>query len=180
VDTAGLRTASDKAETEGVRRAQRAMETADVVVVMLDRSRVLDDRDRELLATTASRTRVVIANKIDLPPAWTLDEAGVDAIEASLVTLDGLEAVRRAIGEAIVGCDDCREVPVVTNVRHVALLERARESLSRAQDRAAAGAPEEIVLVDLSDARGALEEITGRRTSEDVLRHIFATFCVGK
>jgi tRNA modification GTPase len=65
-------------------------------------------------------------------------------------------------------------------VRHVALLERARESLSRAQDRAAMGAPEEIVLVDLSDARGALEEITGARTSEDVLKHIFATFCVGK
>ena len=180
VDTAGLRAASDEAETEGVRRARRAMDTADVVVLMLDRSRALDDEDRGLISGTATRPRVVVANKMDLPAAWSLEEAGVPAVELSLVTRNGLEEVRRAIGEAILDCDDSREVPAVTNVRHVALLERARESLSRAQDRAETGAPEEIVLVDLSDARGALEEITGARTSEDVLKHIFATFCVGK
>jgi tRNA modification GTPase len=180
IDTAGLRAASDEAETEGVRRAQRAMDTADVVVVMLDRSRDLDDRDRELISTTATRPRVLVANKIDLPSAWTAETAAVEAVELSLRTREGLDEVRGAIGQAILGCDDAREIPAVTNVRHIALLERARESLSRAQDRAAAGAPEEIVLVDLSDARAALEEITGKRTSEDVLRHIFATFCVGK
>jgi tRNA modification GTPase len=180
LDTAGLRAASDAAETEGVRRAQRAIETADVVVVMLDRSRPLDDRDHDLLSTTRARSRVVVANKIDLPAAWTASDAGVATIELSLATREGLDDVRRAIGDALLGCDDRQEVPLVTNVRHVALLERAQESLGRAQDRAAAGAPEEIVLVDLSDARGALEEITGTRTSEDVLRHIFATFCVGK
>jgi tRNA modification GTPase len=180
IDTAGLRAASDEAETEGVRRARRAMETADVVILMLDRSRALDDEDRDLMSRTAARPRVVVANKADLPPAWSVDEARVPVVELSLVTLDGLEDVRHAIGEAILDCDDSREVPAVTNVRHVVLLERARESLSGAQGRAAMGAPEEIVLVDLSDARGALEEITGARTSEDVLKHIFATFCVGK
>jgi tRNA modification GTPase len=180
IDTAGLRAASDEAETEGVRRAQRAMDTADVVVVMLDRSRDLDDRDRELISRTATRPRVLVANKIDLPSAWTAETAAVEAVELSLRTREGLDEVRGAIGEAILGYDDAREIPAVTNVRHIALLERARESLSRALDRAAAGAPEEIVLVDLSDARAALEEITGKRTSEDVLRHIFATFCVGK
>jgi tRNA modification GTPase len=180
VDTAGLREASDEAETEGVRRAQRARDTADVVVVMLDRSRSLDGRDRELISATSARPRVVVANKIDLPAAWTSESARVPVVELSLATRDGLDDVRRAIATAILGCDDAQEVPLVTNVRHIALLERAQESLSRALDRAVVGAPEEIVLVDLSDARAALEEITGKRTSEDVLRHIFATFCVGK
>jgi tRNA modification GTPase len=180
IDTAGLRAASDAAETEGVRRAGRAIETADVIIVMLDRSRPLDDRDLDLLSTTAARRRIVVANKVDQSPAWQPGDVEVVAIELSLVTRDGLDDVRSAIGETILGCDDRREVPIVTNVRHVALLERAKESLSRAQARAAAGAPEEIVLVDLSDARTALEEITGKRTSEDVLRHIFTTFCVGK
>jgi tRNA modification GTPase len=180
IDTAGLRSASDEAESEGVRRARRASDTADVVVVMLDRSRALDDSDRELMSSTATRPRVLVANKIDLPPAWTADSACVAPVELSLATREGLDDVRRAIGEAILGCDEGREIPAVTNVRHVALLQRAQESLSRAQDGAAAGAPEEIVLVDLSSARAALEEITGKRTSEDVLRHIFATFCVGK
>jgi len=66
----------------------------------------------------------------------------------------------------------------MTNVRHIALVERAAGALRRARD--AAGAPEEFVLADLQDARGALEEITGRRTTEDLLAHVFARFCIGK
>jgi tRNA modification GTPase len=71
----------------------------------------------------------------------------------------------------------------VTNVRHAALLERARVALGRAGDAVeAAGGPvaEEFVLTDLQDARAALEEVTGKRTSEDLLRHIFSRFCIGK
>jgi tRNA modification GTPase len=180
VDTAGLRVPADAAEVEGVRRARRALDTADLAIVMLDRSRPLDCEDDELLAETASRLRVTIANKVDLPPAWPLERAGAEAIELSLVTGNGLEEVRRAIGCAILDCGDLRETPAITNVRHEALLERARASLVCAQERAAASAPEEIVLADVSEARGALEEITGARTSEDLLRHIFANFCVGK
>ena len=45
---------------------------------------------------------------------------------------------------------------------------------------AASGTPEEFVATDLADARGALEEVTGARTPDDVLRHIFETFCIGK
>jgi tRNA modification GTPase len=73
--------------------------------------------------------------------------------------------------------------PAITNLRHLALLERAHEALSRARAAAGAGGdtlPEEFVLADLQDARAALEEISGRRTSEDVLSHIFSRFCIGK
>ena len=76
-----------------------------------------------------------------------------------------------------------RDVPIVSNLRHAALLETARAALDRALDNLrAAGeqASEEIVIADLADARAAFEDITGRRTAEDVLRHIFANFCVGK
>ena len=73
--------------------------------------------------------------------------------------------------------------PAITNVRHIALVGRAHDALMRA--RAAAGAngdalSEEFVLADLQDARAALEEVSGRRTPDDVLAHIFARFCIGK
>jgi len=71
----------------------------------------------------------------------------------------------------------------VTNVRHAALLERARDALRRASEAIdAPGGPvsEEFILTDLQDAREALEEVTGKRTSEDLLRHIFSRFCIGK
>jgi tRNA modification GTPase len=76
-----------------------------------------------------------------------------------------------------------RDSAAVTNVRHAALLETARQALRRASeavDNPGGPVAEEFVLTDLQDARAALEEVTGQRTSEDLLRHIFSRFCIGK
>ena len=76
-----------------------------------------------------------------------------------------------------------RDRPAITNVRHIALVQRAHEALERARAAASAAGgalPEEFVLADLQQARAALEEITGRRTPDDLLTHIFERFCVGK
>jgi tRNA modification GTPase len=174
VDTAGLRESADAAEREGVARARRSAGIADLVLHV-------EDRSRPRLTDTASRTRarkeLYIANKADLPAAWR-DAA---AIEVSAVTGAGLDAVRQSIVAAL-DVDLQRDRPAITNVRHIALVERAHAALARARaalsvDRSL---PEEFVLADLAEARAALEEITGHRTSEDVLEHIFARFCVGK
>ena len=76
--------------------------------------------------------------------------------------------------------DGARDTPAVTNLRHVTLLESAREALVRARDAAADGAPEELIAADLAEARVTIEEITGRRTADDTLAAIFARFCIGK
>jgi hypothetical protein len=76
-----------------------------------------------------------------------------------------------------------RDVPWVTNLRHLELLERADKAVERARKaigESGSDLPEEFVLADLQDARGALEEVTGKRTTEDLLRHIFSRFCIGK
>ena len=90
--------------------------------------------------------------------------------------------MRRRIVEAL-DVDLLRDRPAITNVRHIALVERAHDALCRA--RAAVmgegvSRSEEFVLADLSDARAALEEVSGRRAPEDLLEHIFARFCIGK
>ena len=71
----------------------------------------------------------------------------------------------------------------MTNVRHIALVERAQAALTRARDAATADGgsmPEEFVLADLTEARAAFEEISGRRAPDDLLEHIFSKFCIGK
>ena len=73
-----------------------------------------------------------------------------------------------------------RDVPAISNVRHVALAERAHDVVVAVGEALSRGATEELALADLRDARHALEEITGRRTAEDLLHHIFGTFCIGK
>lgn len=187
IDTAGIRDAADEVEAEGVSRARRAWTTADLVMVVLDRSEPLEDSDFELLKETESGRRLVVVNKSDLPPAWTSTELGFPEAVASVSskTGDGVDGLRRQIRSTLEGgsAATARDTAAVTNVRHAALLERAREALRRACDAVESPGgpvPEEFVLTDLQDARAALEEVTGKRTSEDLLRHIFSRFCIGK
>ena len=185
VDTAGVRETSDEVESEGVARARRAWKTADLVLVVLDVSSPLEDEDFTLLRETGTIPRVIIGNKSDLPAAWRDGDIMSPLIRVSAKMGNGLDPLRREIRAALEGANPAtaRDTAAVTNVRHAALLERARLALQRACD--AVDAPdgpvaEEFVLTDLQDARSALEEITGKRTSDDLLRHIFSRFCIGK
>ena len=184
IDTAGVRDAGDEVEREGVMRARRAWTTADLVLVVLDSSQPLDEHDFDLLSETDSMRRLVVANKHDLPPAWReSDFAAVSVSSKTGERLDRLRAQLRLSLDGTSGGVAARDTAAVTNVRHAALLERARQALARAResvDAPGGPVPEEFVLTDLNDARIALEEVTGKRTSEDLLRHIFSRFCIGK
>ena len=101
----------------------------------------------------------------------------------SLKTGDGVGALRAAMHAALDVAEPLRDAPIVTNVRHETLLRQAREAVARAienLEQEGESSSEELVLADLADARGALEEVTGQRTTEDVLRRIFEKFCIGK
>jgi tRNA modification GTPase len=124
-------------------------------------------------------TTVIVANKSDLAGAWSAEEER-GAIAASALTGSGLDAVRRAIVEAAVASELLEDTPAIANARHTALLERVEARLGEAAAQARSGEGEEIVLATLQDAFGALDEIVGKRSSEDVLRQIFARFCIGK
>jgi tRNA modification GTPase len=176
VDTAGLRAhAADAVEHEGMQRTRGAVAVADLLLVVLDRSRPLAVEDEELLDETQSQPRVLVASKGDLAAAW--DRDGVVFVSAT--GGDGLDDLRAQIVAAL-GSEVEKDTPAITNLRHVVLLERARDALQRAEDAARSHAPEEFVAADVSEARVALEEITGRRTVDDTLAAIFSRFCIGK
>jgi tRNA modification GTPase len=183
VDTAGIRDTGDAVEQEGVSRARAAVNVADLTLVMLDRSRPLETDDQALLEATRSVPRLIVANKIDLPDAWSTVVAGEceSTIEVSVKTNAGVDQLIDRIATALGAGVATRDVPLVSNMRHVSLLRVARTALGRG--RAALGdaaTSEEFVLADLQEAGSALQEITGRRTTEDLLAHIFSRFCLGK
>lgn len=195
VDTAGVRESSDVVEREGVARARAAVGVAELVLVMLDRSRPLGDDDRAVLSDTEPSRRLVVVNKSDLPASGDfpsripfpssskLPPGSVGApgtIEISVRTGDGLDALRAAITAALVEGESLRDRPLVSNVRHTTLLEAARAAIERARTALEREVPEEFPLVDLQEAAAALQEITGRRTTDDLLRNIFERFCIGK
>lgn len=184
VDTAGVHEATDPVEQEGVSRARRAAEAAELLVVVLDRSRAIDAADRSVLQATSSRARVVVANKIDAPAAWaeeTVDDEAV--VPISVREGRGLDALARTIAERLGAAPDGRDTPAISNVRHIALLTRVRDVLARAAGALRASQvsiSEEFLLTDLQEAASLLQEVSGRRAPDDLLRRIFERFCIGK
>lgn len=180
VDTAGLRSTTDIVESEGVGRAEQAAGVADCVVLVIDGSIPPAAGDLALVRSTAGRARVIAINKTDLPIAEGHDAYGAPAVQVSARSYAGMTELRAAVAASLIGARDARDVPAVTNQRHLALLAQAHDALTRGAEALAHGAPEELALADLQDARGSLEEIVGTRTTDDLLRHIFQSFCIGK
>ena len=176
VDTAGLSDSDDAVEREGIGRATKAMASADLVLVVIDGALSQDAVDTPIEVVENKRLNVI--NKIDVSSG----AHGGGDVRVSALTGAGVDELVLRIHETL-GLGGDADTPAITNARHIALLESARSGLqaSVVSIREAGGTlSEEFVLVDLQVARRALEEISGARTPDDVLVHVFSKFCIGK
>ena len=181
VDTAGIRvSAADAVEAEGISRARSAAAAADLLLIVVDGSQPINAEDRAVLTDTAARSRLVVRSKSDLPHAWNAADLDGTCIDVAAPANTGIDALRAGLVAALTTDRPAGDAPAVTNLRHVALLEQAREALLRGASAARGSAPEEFVAADVAEARRCLEEITGRRTADDTLNAIFSRFCIGK
>jgi tRNA modification GTPase len=177
-DTAGLREATDRVEGEGIRRARAELARADLVLRVVDSPASVAYADL-FNGTPHSAKRIVVINKIDLegvPPSRGEGD-GIVFIGLSALTGEGLDLLRAALREAVLGGEQGDEFSARS--RHVLALERAGASLQRARAAFAIATPE-LVAEDLLAAQRAIGEIVGTFTSEDLLGAIFSTFCIGK
>jgi len=178
VDTAGICDTEDIVESEGVSRTRQAADVSDLILLVADGSRPLEAENPVEISQNIETKRLTVVNKSDIPGAWSRREA----ISVSAKTGHGIELLRRRIVEAL-DIELTADRPEITNVRHIELVRRAHDALVRARGAALAegrSLSEEFVLADLQEARAALEEVTGKRASDDVLTHIFERFCIGK
>jgi tRNA modification GTPase len=175
VDTAGLRDSEDAIEREGIRRARAEMQRADLVLAVAD-IRALADARAMLEADIAHVPQVLwIASKRDLAPDLM---PGADWLAVSARTGDGLDALRARL-RASAGQAPAGDGAFTARARHVHALQQARELLDEATAQLA---HEHLDLAAdaLRRAHDALGEITGRVRADDLLGHVFASFCVGK
>jgi tRNA modification GTPase len=178
VDTAGIRTGQDRAETLGVERSFQAMADADLRLVVFDLSAPLAPEDLELAARARSQGRtLLVGNKCDLERRAETSE---DFVAVSALTGAGIPALRRRIAEAIAPAGIPPETGFITSLRHAGLLREALAALEKGRAAAVARLPHEMLLLDLYAALQALDAITGATTADDILNRIFSTFCIGK
>jgi tRNA modification GTPase len=176
IDTAGLRSSVDEAESMGIAKSREAMADADVVVVVVDATTGMSAEDEALIAGLSGRASLVVWNKSDLVSGGVAD-AG---IRASALTGDGIAELRVAILRLVSGGAVSSSQAMVTNLRQQQAVMAAIAALVRAGIAGSAMVPHEMVLLDLYEGLQALDSLTGATTSDDVLHLIFSRFCIGK
>lgn len=185
VDTAGIRQTDDIVENIGVEKSKEFIEKADLVLLVLDASRELEDEDREVINQINENHKkvIVLLNKIDLERKIDLDEYNFENIvEISAQKNVGIEDMEEKIYSFIVDekVEDSSEKLIITNVRHKTALEKTKDAIRNIFETIDMGLPMDLISVDLKEALDSLSEITGEISSEDILDHVFGNFCVGK
>ena len=187
IDTAGIRDTADTVEKIGVERSRKALDAADLVLLLIDNSEPLTDEDEKLLAATKDKQRIVILNKTDLPSKLDLDHlrelGGDDAlIETSIVKHEGMDQLGQQISHMFFdqGIESSQNNVMVTNARHIGLLHQANDALNDVLKGIADGMPVDLVQIDMTRCWDLLGEITGDSYQDELLDQLFSQFCLGK
>ncbi len=185
-DTAGIRQTEDRIEKIGIEKSKESFHRADLVIFMIDRSVPLNEEDLAIIRHLDDKRSIVVINKTDLPAA--IDPQEVRAmlpqaviVEAAVGQHSGIEQIEDVIEELVYGGKVKQQDSVlVTNVRHTALLEEARQSLADAIGMAEQMQPLEFLEIDVNHAYELLGEIIGEAVGDDIIEEVFARFCLGK
>ena len=187
IDTAGIRDTDDTVEKIGVERSKRALDAADLILLLIDSSAPLTAEDCELLTATQGKQRIVILNKTDLPRQVDLDELkkltdGDALIETSIVKHEGMDQLGQQISKMFFneGIESSQNNVMVTNARHIGLLHQANAALSDVLKGINAGMPVDLVQIDMTRCWDLLGEITGDSYQDELLDQLFSQFCLGK
>lgn len=176
-DTAGLRESADMVERLGVEVSQRYLAGADLVLVCAEAHAPLGEGERALLQQHAA---ILVRTKADLAAS---DQA-LEGIPVSVVSGEGLAALRRAVADQVFGPGGRHPVPdldaVVVHERHRVGLARAREALQEARPHLARGGDAALAAHHVRRALAAVDALVGTVDADEVLGRIFSRFCVGK
>ena len=185
VDTAGLRDTTDRVEGIGIEVARRYLSTADLVLFCAEAGRALEADERAFLDSVDAARLVLVRTKADEHAGAAVAEdasPALPAVTVSTVTGEGIPALRDALLRKAFGgiLGDPGEAPLVTRERHARALRAARDETSAFLDAMADGVPMEFAATHLRAAAGALEDLVGVVSVDDVLDRVFGSFCVGK
>lgn len=184
VDTAGILEPRDLIEKKAVQRAKTHINTADLVILLFDASRRLSAQDIFLMNKLKNKQTLGVINKIDLKQRIEKQKINIrfsPVIEISAKKLKNIDLIEDAIaGLVFGGALNLKEAVLVSKLRHIEALRKAQEFIAQALVSLDNKLSLELIAQDTRDALLYLDEISGRRFSEDLLDKIFSEFCIGK
>ena len=184
IDTAGIRKPREEIEREGVKRAKRKIKGADLVLLVMDRATELTEEDRIIIKLLEDKNALMVINKSDLPDVINCSNIFQEfqhrrVVEISARKRWGLNRLKKEILDAIrPGTGE--DAGILISGSRLSYLREARESVEKALENREEGYSEEIIAMDLHRALQKIKMILGEEYDDDLLKEIFANFCVGK
>lgn len=184
VDTAGLREATDEAESLGIQKSREALADADIVLVVLEAGIPLRHDEADLIQSLAGRRALIVRNKsdLDIDGDTVVENERVPAsfVTTSALTGAGIAELREALLAMVRHPASESESGMLTSLRHHEAVTSALAALAAAKNAVAGKIPHEMLLLDLYASLRQLDSLTGETTADDILNRIFSTFCIGK
>lgn len=186
VDTAGIRDAENKIEQIGIEKSKKAAKESDVIIAVFDNSKDLNEEDKQILELLKEKKSIIVLNKIDLQ-STNLENSDYiiqtqrPVIKISLKEEKGLEEIFSELVKMFnLNQINLDNELMITNIRHQELINKAIESTRMALNDLKMSMPIDIISINIKQILEHLGEITGDNVSEDIIKSIFAKFCLGK
>lgn len=182
VDTAGIRETDDLVEQIGVERSKKALQEADLVLLVLNASEKLTQQDKALLALSQDSNRIILLNKTDLEQVIEKDQLPEEAIPISVLQNQNIDLIEDRINQLFFDHTGLieQDATYLSNARHISLIEQAVQSLEAVNEGLALGMPVDLLQIDLTRAWEILGEITGDAAPDELITQLFSQFCLGK
>ncbi len=174
LDTAGIRETKDQIEGLGVERSKRAIEEADLVVLIVDASKGMGGGEREILTASKGKRIIVCYNKSDLINNKDRSRLYVCAAKKEIKPLE------EAIFSSLSLSPSSFVSPSFSNARELGLLRQIDSKLQEVQEGAEEGLMSDLLSVPLQEAYNLSRRLLGEEPTQDLSEEIFSRFCVGK
>ena len=172
IDTAGIRESDDVVEKIGIERSLKAIEEAELVILVIDASKDMDEEDKELLELTKDKDRIIVYNKTDM-------NDDVKGIKVSALNGD-ISELKNYLNERYDKDQSLIDEDILNNERQIALMIKANKGLKDMLKEVNAGYELDLVSSDLYTVYHDLSEIIGKSYEDDLIDHLFKNFCLGK
>lgn len=186
IDTAGIRETEDIVESMGVEKARQYLDKADVVVLVIDGSKPLEPEEQELLQLITNRPSIIFLNKADQMQCIMKEEIAALGTFTEIVTIsaaqgEGMDEMAKVITSLVQGGTvQASHEAMLSNVRHITLMEQAKSSLDQSILAIDSGMPIDLIVTDIRAAWELLGDITGESLRESMVDELFKRFCLGK
>ena len=180
IDTAGIRKTDDIVEKIGVEKSLKAVEDADLIILVLNNNEELTADDLEILEKTNDKQRIIVINKKDLERNIKLPENLENVVETDTNSIEGIDSLKSKIKEMFNLEKITKDYTYLSNSRQISLITKAYQSILSAEKSLNESLPIDLIAIDLKECFDLLGQVIGISYTDEIIDNLFENFCVGK